>query len=263
MFLEEVLERARARVREARLLRPESSFSISLPEKPFRFRESLRRAEGQGIRLVAEVKRRSPSRGSIHEGAKVSHLARAYERGGAHAISVLTEPHFFGGSLEDLEEAGKASSLPLLRKDFVVDEYQVLEAREAGADAVLLIATALGTNALAKLIGLCQELGMDSLVEVHDRKDLEKALEAGAEMVGINNRDLRTLRVDMSTTEELFPLVPRDRVVVSESGFRGPEDVRRVEELGVDAVLVGEYLMRADDPARAAALLLGGRKDVR
>lgn len=261
MFLEEILNKTRERLRASMDLRPEKTLKITKPEEPFRFRSLLRRERGEGIRLVAEVKRRSPSRGSIRDHVKIGSMVRCYEKGGAHALSILTEPFYFGGSLEDLKEARRASLLPILRKDFVIDEYQVLEAREAGADAVLLIAAILSPQKLARLMGLCRALGMDSLVEVHDREELEKALEAGAELVGINNRDLKSLRVDLSTTEKLFPLIPSDRVVVSESGVDGPDTVRRWEDLGVDAVLVGEYLMRAQDPCRAVAFILG-REDV-
>lgn len=261
MFLEKALDKARTRVRESKALRPLTSLTVSPLEEPHRFRDSLRRRKGEGIKLVAEVKRRSPSKGIIRDEVSVSRLARCYERGGAHALSVLTEPFFFGGSLDDLAEARGSSRLPILRKDFIIDEYQILESREIGADAVLLIAAALDAARLARLVELARELGMDSLVEVHDEGDLEKALEAGAEVVGINNRDLRTLSVDISTTERIFPLIPEDRVVVSESGFQDPESVRSIEEMGVDAVLVGEYLMRAPDPVRAASMLLGkGRR---
>ena len=170
---------------------------------------------------------------------------------------MLTEPNWFGGSLDDLVEARGACELPLLRKDFLVDEYQLLEARVAGADAVLLIVAALDRGRMVELMGVAGELGLDTLVEVHDEKEVETAVEAGAELIGINNRDLHSLEVDLETTFELLADVPAGTVVVAESGITQNEDVERLERAGVDAILVGEALMRADDPVRAVRDLLG------
>ena len=211
----------------------------------------------EGISLIAEMKRASPSRGPIRPGASVSDVVSAYQRAGASAVSVLTEPNWFGGSLDDLVEARAACDLPLLRKDFVVDEYQLLEARVAGADAVLLIVAALERGRMEELMGAASDLGLDALVEVHDEKEVEVAVEAGAELIGINNRDLHSLEVDLETTFELLADVPAGTVVVAESGITENEDVERLERAGVDAILVGEALMRADDPVRAVRELLG------
>jgi indole-3-glycerol phosphate synthase len=211
----------------------------------------------EGISLIAEMKRASPSRGPIRPGASVPEVARVYQEAGAAAMSVLTEPHHFGGSLDDLAAARAACDLPLLRKDFLVDEYQLLEARAAGADAVLLIAAALGQDRLAQLIAVASELGMDALVEVHDEDEVEAAVAAGAEVIGVNNRDLRSLEVDLETSFRLLADIPAGTVVVAESGIRRRGDVARLEEAGVDAILVGEALMDAEDPVAAARALLG------
>lgn len=207
--------------------------------------------------IIAEIKRRSPSRGDIRPDLRVEETARAYRRGGACAISVLTEPRFFGGSLQDLAEAASAVDLPVLRKDFILDRYQLLEARVAGAAAVLLIATALERKDLSALLREAGDLGLECLVEVHDEEDLERALGAGAGMIGINNRDLVTLKVDLLTTARLAPLVPSSIPLVAESGYRSPEDLVGLGEIGVDAVLVGEALSGSEDPERALLSLRG------
>jgi indole-3-glycerol phosphate synthase len=211
----------------------------------------------EGIALIAEMKRASPSAGPIRPGASVSEIVRAYEAAGAAACSVLTEGSHFGGSLDDLVEARAACGLPLLRKDFLVDEYQVLEARAAGADAVLLIVAALGRQRLGDLMHAAAGLGMDSLVEVHDEDDAEVAVDAGAELIGINNRNLKTLEVDPATALRLLPDLPAGTVVVAESGIGSRADVLELERAGVDAILVGEALMRAPDPGDAIRALTG------
>ncbi|MBY0398638.1 MAG: indole-3-glycerol phosphate synthase TrpC [Thermoleophilia bacterium] len=261
-FLESVVERTRDEVsRRKRELPPEQLAERLGPARRGRpFSEAL---IDEGISLIAEMKRASPSRGPIRPGASVSEIVRAYEAGGARAVSVLTEREHFGGSLDDLVVARSACDLPLLRKDFLVDEYQLLEARVAGADAALLIVGALPSDRLAAMMGAAAELGMDALVEVHDERDLEAALEAGAEVIGINNRDLHSLEVDVRTTFRLLADVPAGTVVVAESGITGPEDVRELEEAGVDAILVGEALMRAEDPAEAVRALLGASAERR
>jgi indole-3-glycerol phosphate synthase len=255
-FLETVVERTRAEIEARRREIPESELEARLgPSRRGRpFSEAL---IAEGISLIAEMKRSSPSKGAIRPGASVSDVVSAYQRAGARAVSVLTEPNWFGGSLDDLVEARGACELPLLRKDFLVDEYQLLEARVAGADAVLLIVAALDRGRMAELMGAAGELGLDTLVEVHDEKEVETAVEAGAELIGINNRDLHSLEVDLETTFELLADVPAGTVVVAESGITQNEDVERLERAGVDAILVGEALMRADDPVRAVRDLLG------
>lgn len=210
-----------------------------------------------GLSLVAEVKRASPSAGEIAPGADPADLARAYERGGASAVSVLTEPDHFGGSLADLRAVRDAIRLPVLRKDFLCDALHLWEARAAGADAVLLIVAALEQPELVLLLDLAEMLGMAALVEAHAAAEAERAVEAGARIVGINARDLSTLEVDPATIETVRPLVPDGVVVVGESGVSTRADVEAMERAGVDAVLVGEALMRAPDPAAKVAELLG------
>lgn len=219
---------------------------------PHRFRDAL---AAPGIGVIAEFKRRSPSAGELRPGAELPAMLQAYERGGAAALSILTEEANFAGSLEDLQAAREQTRLPLLRKDFVVDRHQLLEARHAGADAVLLIVAALSDGELASLHSAALDLGLDVLVEVHDEPELERAAAAGAEIVGVNNRDLRDFSVDLARTERLLGAMPAGATVVSESGISSPEQLRRLQGLGVDAVLVGETLMRAPDPAQALSAL--------
>lgn len=209
------------------------------------FKETLVRP---GLSLIAEFKRSSPSAGEIRPGAGVAEIVSAYERGGAAALSVLTEERRFGGSLDDLREARAASDLPLLRKDFIIDPYQLWEATIAGADAVLLIVAALDDDDLDLLYREATELDLDCLVEVHDEHELDRALELGAEVIGINNRDLKTFEVDVDSTYELCADVPAGKTVVSESGYRRREQLEELERIGVDAVLIGETLMRAENP---------------
>jgi indole-3-glycerol phosphate synthase len=221
------------------------------------FAEALRQA---GVRLIAEVKRASPSKGLLRPHLDPAPWALQYAEHGAVAISVLTDERFFQGSLADLEAvkemlAALGHGLPVLRKDFILDPYQVYEARAAGADAVLLIAAALEMEAMGDLLALTRELGMEALVEVHDRAELERALPLSPGMVGINNRDLHTFRVDLSTTLALRRHVPPEVAVVSESGIHGPEDVRRLARAGVDAMLVGEALVTAHDVGAAVRRL--------
>ncbi len=255
-FLEQVVERTRAEVEARRQRVPAAELEARLgPARRGRpFSEAL---IAEGISLIAEMKRASPSKGPIRPEATVTDVVSAYQRAGASAVSVLTEPNWFGGSLDDLVEARGACDLPLLRKDFVVDEYQLLEARVAGADAALLIVAALARGRMEELMGTASDLGLDVLVEVHDEKEVETAVEAGAEVIGINNRDLHSLEVDLETTFELLADVPAGTVVVAESGITMNEDVERLERAGVDAILVGEALMRADDPVQAVRELLG------
>ncbi len=207
--------------------------------------------EGEAPRVIAEIKRRSPSRGEIRPDFDPSACAKAYFEGGAAALSVLTDEHYFGGRLEFLAQARAAAAIPILRKDFVVDGYQIDEARLAGADAVLLIVAALETPQLEDLHDHALGLRLDALVEVHDESELERALRAGARIIGINNRDLRSFEVDLSVTERLAPRVPREVVVVAESGISTGEHVRRLSAAGAHAFLIGESLMREPDPGLA------------
>ena len=204
-----------------------------------------------GTSLIAEHKRRSPSAGVIREGSSVSEIVQAYERGGAAAISVLTEEAHFGGSLDDLYEARRATQLPILRKDFCVDLYQLYEAKVAGADAVLLVVGSLRMSDLERLHGEAQALDLDAIVEVHDEEELECALELDVDVIGINNRNLEDFTVDIQTTVDLLAAIPTGKTVVSESGIRSRQEIEELERVGVDAVLIGETLMRAPDPEEA------------
>jgi indole-3-glycerol phosphate synthase len=216
------------------------------------FSEALVR---DGLSLIAEFKRRSPSSGEIATDASVAVVCGAYERGGAAAISVLTDQRHFGGSLDDLRAARAASSLPILRKDFIVDVYQLYEAAVNGADAVLLIVAALSADDLSLLGEEAEQLDLDCLVEVHDERELELALELEAEVIGINNRDLGDFTVSLETTAELITDVPAGKAVVSESGYSHPDQLAELERIGCDAVLIGEKLMRSEDPEAAVRAL--------
>jgi indole-3-glycerol phosphate synthase len=213
------------------------------------------------VAIIAEIKRASPSAGAIRKGSfDPAAIARQYEEAGAAALSVLTDEEFFAGKLRYLTAARAACSIPVLRKDFIIDEYQLHEARAAGADAALLIVAALEAAQLSDLLELAQSLGMTALVESHDEAELEVALGSGAEVLGVNNRDLRTFEVDLGTTERLAEMVPEGRVLVAESGVHTRDDVERLADAGADAALVGTALMRADDPGEALRRLAGVRR---
>jgi indole-3-glycerol phosphate synthase len=210
--------------------------------------------------VIAECKRRSPSRGVLAADYDPVAIARQYETGGAAAISVLTEPTFFDGSLDHLAAVRQAVTLPLLRKDFIVDEYQLLEARASGADAALLIVAALGQADLVRLQCRAWDLGLAALVEVHDDEELSRAIDSGARIIGVNNRNLRTLVVDVAASRRLGARIPADVVGVSESGLTSREDLEELASQGYRAFLIGERFMTSPDPAAAIAELLGGRE---
>jgi indole-3-glycerol phosphate synthase len=212
------------------------------------FAEALSRP---GTSVIAEHKRRSPSAGTIRDGASCAEIVTAYERGGAAAVSILTEEEHFGGSLADLREARAATELPILRKDFTIDPYQLYEAKVAGADGVLLVVGSLEQSDLASLYAQAQELDLDALVEIHDGEELERALELDCDVIGINNRNLEDFSVDIQRTFDLLADVPAGKVVVSESGIHHRGQIEELEQVGVDAVLVGEAIMRAPDPESA------------
>ncbi len=207
------------------------------------------------VALIAECKRRSPGAGPIRPDLDPATLTGGYERAGASALSVLTDREWFGGSLADLEAVRQATTIPILRKDFTLDALQVVEARAGGADAVLLIVRILNDDVLRSLLGLATELAMAALVETHAGGEIERALDAGASIIGINNRDLDTFTTDLDTTLRLLDRVPSEVTVISESGIRNADDVARLARAGVDAVLVGETLLRAPDPEACAASL--------
>jgi indole-3-glycerol phosphate synthase len=252
-MLDRILESTRADVERRRRQVPEAELRPIGSRAPHAFRDAL---AAPGISIIAEHKRRSPSAGDIRPGSSVGELVAAYERGGAAAVSVLTEERNFDGSLADLREAHDACALPLLRKDFIVDSYQLAEAAAAGASAVLLIVAALQPAALAALHADAHERGLDVLVEVHDAAELELAARAGARIIGVNNRDLRDFSVDVERTFSLLGAMPEAALVVAESGIGSAAQLRRLREHGVHAALIGERLMREEDPAGALEALI-------
>lgn len=253
-YLDKILESVRAKLSEQRPPLRELEEKARAQEPPRDFAAAL---AGDDISLIAEIKRRSPSAGEISLGADPAVIAKAFEAGGASALSVLTEPDFFSGSLNDLAAARNSCSLPTLRKDFIIDSVQVVEARAAGADAILLIVAALSITHLEELLLLASEWGMGALVEAHDEREIDLALGGGASIVGINQRDLGTFQVDRQLAALLRARIPKEILVVAESGISSPADVEKLRAAEVDAVLVGESLMRQADPARAVAELLG------
>jgi indole-3-glycerol phosphate synthase len=254
-ILERIVRTKRAEVRRGAARRRDVRARAGAAAAPRPFAAALRRPVE--VALLAEVKRRSPSAGEIRAGADPAVIARAYRAGGAAALSVLTDREYFGGSLEALVSVRAAVDLPVMRKDFLIDPSQVWEARAAGADAVLLIVRILDDDRLGELLALSAELGMDALVETHDREELARALEAGAKLVGINNRDLDTLVTSPELAPRLAVTVPAGITVVAESGLRSAGDVERMGRAGVDAVLVGEALMRRPDVSAATRALVG------
>lgn len=258
MILDQILAETRRTVAEAKTRWPIAVLEkdVASAPTPRGFARALRR--DQTIAVISEVKRRSPSAGWIRQDADAGDVAKSYAAGGASAISVLTDTPFFGGTLDDLRKVRNAVQLPILRKDFMVDPYQVVEARAGGADAVLLIAAALTDHLMASLFREATDLGLDVLVEIHDEAELDRALALGANLIGINHRDLRTFTMDMDLAVRLRTRISSDRVVVAESGIRTVEDVGRMRRAGVDAILVGENLMRAPDPGAALAAMLVG-----
>jgi indole-3-glycerol phosphate synthase len=258
--LDRIVEATRDEVERRRELVPLARLEAALADRPESrpFQEALTRP---GISLIAEHKRRSPSAGAIREGSDVIEVVQAYERGGAAALSILTEPFHFGGALDDLRAAWAATHLPVLRKDFIVDRYQLYESAAAGADAVLLIVAALEPEALLELHREAWALDLDVLVEVHDEEELESALEVEAEVIGINNRDLDDFSVDIERTYELLSDVPAGKTVVSESGFSTREELDELDRVGIDAVLIGETLMRASDLEATTRELTGWGPD--
>jgi indole-3-glycerol phosphate synthase len=261
-MIEELVEAARTGVERRRAQVPLEDLGLRLPERPEQrpFGEALTRP---GLSVIAEFKRRSPSAGEISDGAAPAEIARAYEQGGAAALSVLTNEAHFGGTLADLTEARRACELPVLQKDFIVDRYQLYEAALAGADAVLLIVAALDREDLRSLHSEARGLDLDCVVEVHQESELETALTVDADVIGINNRNLDDFKVDVQTTFELMPDVPAGKTVVSESGISDRATLEELERVGVDAVLIGEALMRADDPAAALRELTADEESTR
>ena len=251
--LSQIIAKKRERVEEAKQAVPlEHLRSEALAKREQAPSHALSRAlQSDGINIIAEFKRRSPSKGVIRAEADLPQVVRSYQAGGAAAISVLTEQDYFDGSLADLEAVKTCVALPVLRKDFVFDEYQMFEAAAAGADAVLLIVAVLDDHQLESLRLLAEELGMDALVEAHNAEEMERAAQCGAKLIGINNRDLRTFEVSLETSIRLAPLAPGDALLVSESGLTDAADLRRLREHGFRGFLIGESLMRARCPEAA------------
>jgi molybdenum cofactor biosynthesis protein MoaC len=258
--LAEICAEKRAHVARAKSLRPEAALLAELseapPVRPFAAALERHLAEGR-YGLIAEIKKASPSAGLIREDFDPAGLAHAYQTGGASCLSVLTDMPYFQGSDDDLAAARAAVRLPVLRKDFILDPYQVLQSRLIGADCILLIMAALSDAEAAELASAAAELGLDGLAEIHDGAELDRALRLPVRLIGINNRNLKTLETDLRTTEALAPEVPADRIVVAESGIRRPEDLDRLAAAGARCFLVGESLMREPDVAAAARRLLG------
>jgi indole-3-glycerol phosphate synthase len=255
-ILSEILDRKRRTIAQlhadpsSRDLR-ERALRIRKDANPHRLVQALE-SDSKRSKIIAEFKRRSPSAGIIRDDLTVNEIVRCYERGGACAISVLTDEEYFAGSIADLCAARSSTKLPLLCKDFIIDPMQVFEAAIAGADAVLLIAAALDEMSLAELRTLAEnELGLDALVEVHNSEELNRALNARAKIIGVNNRDLRTFQVSLNTSERLIAEAPRGKIMVSESGLQSAESLVRLRELGFRAFLIGEVLMRAADPEKS------------
>jgi len=230
---------------------------------PRGFRKALHAASADGVAIIAELKKASPSRGLIRQNFEVGELAPELQSAGATALSVLTDEEFFQGSLENLRRASAATRLPCLRKDFMVDEFQLLEARANCADAILLIVAALTQNELVAFSRRARELGLDVLCEAHDREELQRAMDAGCDLIGVNNRDLRTFKVDIETAVQLAEFMPKDAVRVAESGLNSGHDIARLRAAGYEAFLIGESLMKAPRPGEALqALLQASRSEV-
>jgi indole-3-glycerol phosphate synthase len=259
-FLRRIIEQKRVRLARAMSVHSLEELRVAASDarceaKPHAFRAALARAAD--FNIIAEIKRASPSLGNIRSDISPAALAREYESGGARAISILTEEDHFKGSLEDLREVRANTSLPLLRKDFIVDEWQIYEAAAAGADALLLIVAALEDATLARLRRITEdELGLDALVEVHTSEELRRATASGAQLIGVNNRNLHTFEVSLETSVELAAHAPPEALLVSESGLRTQADLSRLKSLGYRGFLIGETLMRAAHPADALRALL-------
>lgn len=257
MILDDLAAHARARVAQAKdRVSPEAmkAAARALPRGDFRFERALR---ARGLSFICEVKKASPSKGVISPDFPYLDIARAYEAAGADCVSVLTEPRWFLGSDEIFRKIRGSLSLPMLRKDFTVDVYQIYEAGAMGADAVLLICALLDTDTLRRYLDICETLGLTALVEAHDAAEIASAVSAGARVVGVNNRNLKNFTVDFQNAARLRACIPPDVLFVAESGVSGPQDAAALRALGADGVLVGEYLMRSGDKKAALAALRG------
>ena len=259
--LEQIVAHTRKKVTEwKRVLDERELEKQAEARRPRPFRQGLLQASQRGPAIIAELKKASPSKGMIRGTLHVASLALGFEQAGAAALSVLTEEDYFQGSIANLQEAAAASKLPCLRKDFIVDRVQILEARAAGADAVLLIIGAMTPSEFTHLYGQAQDIGLDVLCEVHDEKELELAKTIGANLIGVNNRDLHTFQVDLETSLRLAPKLPKGALGVAESGINTAADIRKLREAGYHAFLIGESLMRAESPEEALRRLIAEAK---
>jgi len=253
--LEQIVERTRERLRGEAKPDRRAAEEVAQQRAAFAFRSAI---TGEGVNIIAEIKSASPSAGSIVDDPDVESIARDYARGGAAAISIVTEPEFFRGSREWIARAKEASGLPAVMKDFVVEPSQIVRGIAAGADAILLLASLLDAAQIRDFVALAEAYGCDALVEVHDEQELERAVAGGVRVIGVNNRDLRDFRVDLGTSERLGALMPADAVRVAESGIRTRADVERLRVAGFHAFLVGESLLRQNDRAAAVRALVRG-----
>jgi len=250
MILDEIIDKTREDLAKRKEEFTMDWLGRSLAFNPFAPRDIkpyLTATKENPYRIIAEVKKASPSKGIIREDFDPLMIAQEYEKGGASAISVLTEPHYFQGNIEYLTGIRRYVSTPLLRKDFIIDKYQVLEAVVYGADFILLIAKALSKKELKELLEYTWRLGMDALVEIHDKEDLTKAIFAGANIIGVNHRNLDTFEMDMNLTQKLMPLIPNGKIIVAESGLKDKETIEHLSSVGADAFLIGEHFMRKDN----------------
>lgn len=258
-FLKKVAAWKKAEVEQAKKSRPETSLRREAEKAPKQrgFNKELMKGAPGTVRIIAEIKRASPSKGEIRAELNPAELARAYEAGGASALSVLTEPHWFQGSVSDLQAARSATRLPVLRKDFLISAYQIYESVVIGADAVLLITAILSAGELADFLDLCSDLRLDALVEIHCRRDLETVLSSSARLVGINNRDLRSLETDIGTAAAIAGGLRPDQVPVAASGIRSRGDIEKMLGHGIRRFLIGEHLVRSDAPEKLLRELRG------
>ena len=260
-ILDDIIKKTKADLEKRKVNFPIEWLGRSLALNPFAPKDvfsALKSTKENPYRIIAEIKKASPSKGIIREDFNPMEIGQAYEKGGADSLSILTEPHFFQGDKEYLGMVRRYTSIPILRKDFIVDEYQLVEALSFGADYVLLIATALSRKELKNLLNYTRHLGMQALVEIHDKTDLTKAIFAGADIIGINHRNLETFKMDMKLSEKLIPLIPNNKIIVAESGISDHETVQELSKIGADAFLVGEHFMCQDDMTQAVKNLKYG-----
>ncbi len=260
-ILDDIIKKTKEDLEKRKVDYPVDWLGRSLAYNPFTPKDvhaALKSTPENPYRIIAEVKKASPSKGIIRKDFDPLVIAQSYEKGGADALSILTEPHFFKGDKEYLGMIRRYTSIPLLRKDFIIDKYQLVEALVYGADYVLLIAKALSRKELKELLQYSHHLGLEVLVEIHDKMDLVKAIFAGANIIGINHRNLETFEMDMSLTEKLVPLIPKNKIIVAESGITTHETVKALSEVGADAFLVGEHLMRQENVTQALRQLKYG-----